>query len=469
MPEYWIALEEKFRNQRLSAFRGLAESAMLSELCRQHASEELDRLRQNLVEGADAGSARAREHPRIVLANRSLNLAAGTEHWIRDIANFLNRNGVPILVYANSLGTVADQIASSGVRVTSSIDEVREFAPQVVHLHHARRMRPLVESLQGSDAKFINMLHGVLPPMEVPQLSGIDQYLSVSIATKAHACLLSGRSWQSVNIIPNFFDERRFLADGAPSKHKRALLFARIAERDQVTDLQSLLQQFGYELDWRGGQDGIIQEPEEELKQYDLVFASGRSAIEASACRGRVILWQDGMIGPAVTVANFWTSVLGNFALFSSLMPCRSADDPIAPEWLAQQLSLLSDEEAEAITNEVRKNVSLTNVGNLLLATYVDTLRRDPTAETDRDTELSRVRDSLDQCSRVIHQLRLRHDAFESALAQSKSQNSQARAELARLKSALKAMQSSHSWWLTRPLRALGRAANWCKTLFTRR
>ena len=473
-PEYWIALEEKLRKQRLSTFIRLTESEMLTELCRQHATEELDRLKRRLVKDDKSEPDSNRPHPRILLANHSLSLAAGTEHWVRDIASFLHRRGVPILVYSNRLGTVADQIATSGVRVTSSIEEVRQFAPQIVHLHHARQMRPLVESLQGGDQKIINMLHGVLPRLEVPQLSGVDQYLSVSIATKAHVCLLSGRSWEGVGIIPNFFDERRFVADGTTSKHKRALLFARIAERNQVSELQRLLHELGYELDWRGSQDGTtFREPEEELKRYDLVFASGRSAIEALACRGRVIVWQDGMIGPAVTPANLWSCVLGNFALFSSLVPSQSEDDHAAAEWLSQQLSLLGDEQAAAITHEVRTHLSLTNIGNLLLAVYDETLRHPPAEGADRDAELGRVRDSLDQCSRVIHRLRLRHDAHQSARARIKSQNRQLRAQLARSNSALKAMQSSYSWQLTRPLRALRAgligAANWCRALFDAR
>jgi hypothetical protein len=373
---YWRLFEEKFCDSRLSPYLRMPESEIIAELCRQNSETELDRVRRLLTAAAETDPANSRsvKHPRVVLTNHGLEELAGSELWTRDVAEFLVRNGVEVAVYSPRLGRVADLLSACNIMVTSSIDDVVRFAPELIHIQHSFQTRLVFEHFKNTTTKFVNMVHGVLPREEIPQKSGIDQYVCVSIATKAHVTLLTGTKWDEIKLVPNFFDERRFYPRGSRHKNNRALLFSMRTHAPQVIELRSLLQRFGYELDQVGPDTGRCETPELVLGKYELAFAVGRSAIEALASGCQVILWEDGVIGQAVTPANFWQCVHANFALFAKLIPYCFVEEARAPDWIDEQLSNLMKHPESALTADVRKYLPLANVGRLVLQIYHETL-----------------------------------------------------------------------------------------------
>lgn len=98
------------------------------------------------------------------------------------------------------------------------------------------------------------------------------------------------------------------------------------------------------------------------------MFAAGRSAIEALASGCHVILWDQGIVGPAVTVNNFWYVLAANFSVAACILPYAMVDDPAMADWLAEQLLLLED--AEPLTELVHQHVTVDKIGQKLLTTY---------------------------------------------------------------------------------------------------
>ena len=73
--------------------------------------------------------------------------------------------------------------------------------------------------------------------------------------------------------------------------------------------------------------------PEKVLPQYDLVFAKGRTALEALAVGCSVIVWNgEGGCGPLVTAAEFDHLRRWNFGF-------RIASQPVTPAFLAEQIA----------------------------------------------------------------------------------------------------------------------------------
>lgn len=308
---------------------------------------------------------------RIALSNHGLRNRGGSELWTADIADFLVRHGAEIIVYAPVLQDVAKSItATTGAPVTSSVTDVQAFSPDILHVQHFSAVKPLVDALRSSPTKVVNMCHGLLPRLELPQPDA-QNYCTVSLAIKTMVCLMTGAPWQSVPVLPNFFDERRYLGEHREKRQRRALLFSRRATPRQIATLRDLFARAGLALDF-AGMKGEVEHPEDILPRYEVVLAVGRSAVEALASGCRVILWDQGVIGPAVTASNFWQCVALNFALPSRLLPYQFIHQASAGQWLELQLEVGALDGPDEVYRATRKYLTLENAGLQLHQMYND-------------------------------------------------------------------------------------------------
>src|SRR5690606_5588128 len=94
---------------------------------------ETEELKLRLQSAAAVSSALPRL--RVALSNHELINRGGSELWIADIAKFLVRSGSEVIVYSPALGPVAKHIKdTTGAAVTSSVDAVRNFSPDILHV-----------------------------------------------------------------------------------------------------------------------------------------------------------------------------------------------------------------------------------------------------------------------------------------------------------------------------------------------
>ncbi len=457
---YWRIWQEKLRGRTLSEYLRLPESEIITELCRQHSEAERGRIKRLLTAAAETGDSPSpsARFPRIVLTNHGLDELAGSELWVRDVAEYLVSNQIEVAVYSRRLGPVAQRLAASNILVTSSIDEVERFRPELIHINHSREAKALFEHFRDTDVRFVNMVHGVLPGQEVPQFVGIDQYMCVSIATKAHVSLMTGARWDEIELVPNFFDQHRFQLSPNPADQKRAVVFSHNSRGAQVNELRSQMRRFGYELDQLGTGSNRCDAPEHVLGNYDVVFAVGRSAVEALACGCSVILWDDGVVGQTVTPENFWQCVQANFALFAKLIPYCFADEQRAAEWIDEQLSRLTQSARTALTAQAHEYLALANVGKLLLRRYQDTMRREKASDTSESflrSELELARNDVEEKTQLIEQLHARLESDGNELNRLRRELDDGTQAMRQLHATLQSMEGSRSWRLTRPLRAL--------------
>ena len=346
--------------------RNPALTEALTPLIREHFERDTETVRQRLRQPLRGNPAPG--DLRVCLTNHALDNYAGSELWTSDVAKFMVGQGIPVLAYSSVLGNVSDAMIAAGVRATSSIEDVIDFAPTILHVNHFRAAEELIGRLNGS-AAVINMIHGLLPRPGMPGYAGVDCYACASIASKAKTHRLTGVPWDAIELHPNFFDEERFRAVRNPGHSGKALLFSSKTPPDHRERLRRILAPLGFFLDHIGYGAQSTSEPEKLLPRYEVVFATGRSAIEAVASGCRVILWDCGIVGPIVVSANFWACVLSNFSSPANVLPWRYIEDADAEAWIVEQLAASGDSTNEA-TALTRRHLVLANAGLRLLAMY---------------------------------------------------------------------------------------------------
>ena len=307
---------------------------------------------------------------RIVLSNIALDNYAGSELWTADVAKYLHASGVPVIVHTPQPGALAEDLRRLGIMVTASVEEVAAFAPTLLQVNHFADAAPLLARLAGQ-VPVLNMVHGLLPRPGMPGDGSVDHYGAVSIHARAKIHMVTGMPWEGITQLPNFVDDRRFTAIGAPGGVRRAALFSSRTQVECRETLRAVLAELDITLDHIGYNGGTpTATPERVLPQYDIVFAVGRSAIEALASGTHVILWDYGITGPAVTEENFWSCVATNFDLASNTLPWRFILDAGAQNWVRSQVQQISAASRQRTRELTRAYLPLSAAGPRLLAFY---------------------------------------------------------------------------------------------------
>lgn len=336
---------------------------------RENAATTCEAIRDALVRARDIDVATlVRRAPRIALTNCHLANYSGSELWTEEVANYLVRWGVPLIVFSPVLGAISERMERAGVVVTDDPQRLADFAPDLVHINHHAAIEHALSGLSARP-RFINMIHGLLPAPGLPAREGMNAYWSVALHATAKITMLTPCPWADVRHIPNWFDETQ-ISRRQSGLGKRALLFSSKTSSDQRERLSQMLGKIGYTLDHIGYGGVPSANPAELLGQYDLVFAVARSAIEALASGSRVILWDSGAIGPMVTEDNFWTCVASNFSMAACVLPYRFVTDEDAREWLVAQ----EKQPGHGATEMALANLRLNNVARLLVEGYAEVL-----------------------------------------------------------------------------------------------
>jgi hypothetical protein len=318
---------------------------------------------------------------KILITNNSLAARAGTELYVRDLAPALARQGHEVAVYSNVLGEVAREIDSLGVPVFSDLSRV-SFRPDIIHGRH--HLETITALLQFSDVPAVYFCHGIVPWEELaPIHPRIIEYAAVGVLTRRH-CIEHGVPDHRIRIIHNFVDTDRFKQSGPfPATPKRALLFSNYASKKNYTKpVKKACKKAGLELDVRGlASKAPVHSPETVLGSYDIVFAKGRSALEAMAVGTAVVLCGEEGAGPMVAGSNFDSLRLRNFGCTTlGLMPSAKV--------LLDQINRYDANDALHVSNRVRSEASLARTLPSIVGMYREAIaqfhdsRRDPREES---------------------------------------------------------------------------------------
>ncbi|HEY4254454.1 MAG TPA: glycosyltransferase [Roseomonas sp.] len=304
---------------------------------------------------------------RILLTNVWLSGRGGTECVVRDLAHGLLARGHAPVVYSPILGEIAEEIRGRGVAVVDDLRLLRE-SPDIIHGHH---FIPTAEAIiRFPEVPVLSVCHAwkywVEQPPKFPQ---IRRYAAVSRLIRERLIQESGIDPATVQLLPNAVDLARFRPRPAalPDRPRRFLAFTTTS--GHLPLLRALAARLGAEFKALGrGGDRMTEDPERDLHHHDLVFATGRSALEALACGCAVIVCDETGLGGLVTTANFAALRRDNFAL-------RALTRPLADATVLAEIAAYDAGEAARVAAMARRDASLEAQIDRVETIYRDIIR----------------------------------------------------------------------------------------------
>lgn len=244
---------------------------------------------------------------RVLITNTRLEGRGGTETFVRQLARGLQAFGHSAIAYGSNPAELPRLLESDLIPVATDLEHL-PFRPDIIHAQHHLDAMTAITALPGVPA--IYHCHGAIWRESVPKHPRIHHYLAVSSTLKERMSVEFLVPPTDVSVLPNGVDMRRFRARlGAPPERlARALFYNSRHDVDGPTVLaiRSAVERRGIALDVVGTRAGrMAHAPETLLPQYDVVFASGLSAIEAMACGCAVVVLGRTSCGELVRPGNF--------------------------------------------------------------------------------------------------------------------------------------------------------------------
>jgi hypothetical protein len=288
------------------------------------------------------------EAPRVLIATTGLSGRGGTDLYARDLALALLRFGWLPIVYSTQSGPVADELRRATIPVVGHLDDCLA-QPDIIHGQHT--VETLAALTRFPEVPAVFFCHDSLNWHSIPPHSPrIRAYIAVDRNCRDRMMFEHGIPEESIRVLTNSVDLRRFAQrPPLPAVPRRAVVFSNAArENTWAAPIRSACTRRGIELDVIGESSGhFVARPEETLRQYDVVFAKARCALEGLAVGASVIVCDHAGFAGMVTTHNRaqWQQL--NFGT-------RTLQHPITAERVLEALEQYDPADAAIVTQSIR-------------------------------------------------------------------------------------------------------------------
>lgn len=360
---------------------------------------------------------------RILFTNNALAQRGGSELVILDLASEFRRRGHLPMVYSQTLGHVADELRKACIPVTSNLESLG-CVPDIIHgQHHVEAMTAM---LHFPDTPALYACHGWLPWEEAPpKFPNIRKYVAVGELTREAIVTTCGVPEHDVAVIRNFVDLRKFrLKDQVGEVPRSAAIFDNNVHPDSgyARTVRLACERAGItRLDIIGrAARNSVDDPENRLRGHDIVFAVGRSALEA-LCMGCAVILANPMGAHGMITPGNLDAMLGRFGI-TSLVPER-----LDTGFLHAEIRKYTPEGALEAARRARREVDLEPAADRYEAVYDEVIDAWHAAPADEETLRARFRDAsryIASLKPLLRQDRLREEILrrQSLLSQLQSQ-----------------------------------------------
>jgi glycosyltransferase involved in cell wall biosynthesis len=300
----------------------------------------------------------------VLLTNNALGQRGGSETYVRDVAVALLRRGHRPMAFSLVLGETAADLRAATIPVIDDLARLGD-APDVIHGHH--HLETLLATLTFPNTPVVNFCHGWVPWEEMPlHHPAVRRYVAVDEVCVDRLVREEGIAPAQVELLLNFVDLERFQPrPPLPARPARALVLSNAATRDNYGRvIAAACAAAGISLDIVGAASGnAASAPEALLATYDLVFAKGRTALEALAVGCATVLADAAGAGPLVTPADYEGLRARNFGI-------RALHRAHDAAWYGEQIAQFSARGAADVSARVRSEAGLEPAIDRLLAVY---------------------------------------------------------------------------------------------------
>jgi hypothetical protein len=319
---------------------------------------------------------------RVLITNITLAGRTGTEINVRDVACGLHARGHAPIVYSPALGEIADELRARTIPVVDDLTTIGE-RPDVIHGHHHPETMAAVLRFPGVPAIFFS--HDFTAWHDAaPRFPRIRRYVAVDEANRDRLVLAGGIPADMIRVVLNAVDLQRFAPRSAlPSRPGRALVLSHYAgEHPHDRAVRAACDRLGLPLDVVGkGVGAVSRAPEDLLGRYDLVFAKGRSALEALAVGCAVVLVDFAGSGPMVTSAELERLRRNNFGR-------RLLVRPLDPDVIGAEIARYDAADATRVSAAIRATAGLDAQLDVLETIYREVVAEQAAGGADPDADI---------------------------------------------------------------------------------
>lgn len=351
----------------------------------------------------------------VLLTNNALALRSGSETYLRDVALALLARGHRPVAFSLVLGDTAADLRRATVPV---LDDLTRLAvpPDLIHGHH--HLETLIAALTFPAAPIVNFCHGWLPWEERPlHHPSVRLYVAVDEVCVDRLVREEGVAPERVELLLNFVDLSRFAPRAPlPRRPARAAVVSHAATPDNYArTIVEAGRAAGLPVDLVGAAAGTATAaPEAVLRDYDLVFAKGRTALEALAVGCATVLTDAVGAGALVMPLDYDRMRQRNFGV-------RELTRGHEVSWYAAQIARYDAGAAADVSSRVRSEAGLDAAMTRLIEIY-ERARSLPVGHGDPQ------RAAAQHCSRIARELKAAHGVSVDLL-RARAELSAARAE----------------------------------------
>ncbi|MET4579401.1 glycosyltransferase involved in cell wall biosynthesis [Ottowia thiooxydans] len=291
---------------------------------------------------------------------------------ILDLAKEFRRRGHFPIAFSTKLGQIEKELKQACIPVVSNLDAIGN-APDIIHgQHHLEAMAAMA---YFHDTPAVYVCHGWFPWVETPPVfSNIKKYVAVGELTREHISNSCAVKREDISIIPNFVDLEKFEVRKSINKvpvnaaifgngiGKNSTLVRSVAEACNLAGMKRL-DLFGL----RSGNP--INNPQEVLPNYDIVFSVGRCAIEAMAVGSAVIICDESGVAEMVRPENM-SAMFGRFGSSSLRKERLNAD------FLCREIRKYDAAGVRQVTDWIREKVDLRHAADRYESVYREAIGR---------------------------------------------------------------------------------------------
>lgn len=318
---------------------------------------------------------------KILITSNNLEGRGGTESFVRTLARGLESLGHSVMAYSSDPGQGERLLENDVVPVATDVENL-PFLPDVIHAQHHLDTMTALTALPGVPAIYHS--HGAVWRGCVVQHPRIYRYLAMSQTFAQRLVVESNISPDDIEVFLNGVELTRFTqVRNLPARPKRALFFnsRHGAESETLSAIREATSRNGLELDCIGFPfERLINEPEKVLPTYDIVFASGLSAIEALASGCAVVVLGRTSCGPMVQSENFDSLRETNFSIAAN-------SPPPSVEKIEGELRRYSPQSSALVTARLREEADFSKSVSRLLEIYQHAIEQHRTRPPDPRAE----------------------------------------------------------------------------------